>query len=961
MGDFVRTRFSVLGPLRAWRGDAELVLGPPKQRGLLALLLTQPGHPVTVNEIVDVLWGQDPPDSAVNVVQRHIGALRRLLEPDLPARGESRWLVRGSGGYRLEVDPDCLDLLRFRSLRQSAAACEEPVAATELLIKALALWRGPAASGIPAEIRAHPAFAAVDGEHLAVVKEAAEWALKAGPDLGARVLVTLRQAAAHHLLDEALQARLILVLAATGHQAEALDVHRTVRDRLADELGVSPGAELQAAHQQVVNRTRARDLPAPTSRPEPTDEAEPEQDTAVTVRPAQLPADLVSFTGRHRELADVQALLPGEDASTVVISAIGGMAGVGKTALAVHWAHRIADRFPDGQLYINLRGFHPTGSIMSPAEAVRSFLDALDVPAQRIPAGLDAQAALYRSLLADRRMLIVLDNARDSEHVRPLLPGAPGCLVIVTSRHQLYGLVAGEGAHPVTLDVLSGADALELLSRRLGAERVAREPDAATRIVESCGGLPLALAIVSARAVVNPSFPLASIAAELRESQDTLEAFTGETPAANARSAFSWSYGLLTPAAARLFRLLALHPGPDCSLAAAASLAGQRPGQVRPLLAELVRAHLLSEPVPGRYGCHELLRAYGTELGQDQDPAQELSTARRRMLDHYLHSALAADRVLAPSRERIEPNPHAAGVTVARFTDQAGAADWLADHRSVLLAAIEQSARHGCGEHTWQLAAALEMYLDRNGCWQQQLTAQTTAGNAAQSLGDLRGQAHAHRALGFVSGRLEHWDEADAHLFRALKLFAEIGDPAGQGRVHRYFAFLANGRHRHEDALGHYTRATTLYSEAGRRSGEASVANEIGWTYILMGKYDSALQECGRALVVHQEIGDRNGEAAAWDSLGYAHHHLDEHGQALECYEHALTLYRAIRDRYLEADTLVHIGDTCHAARRPAEAELAWRRALGILDDIGHPDARHVRDKLTPDAAPATGEEPRQR
>ncbi|MFG2276861.1 BTAD domain-containing putative transcriptional regulator [Streptomyces chartreusis] len=950
----------MLGPLRAWRGEAELILGPPKQRGLFALLLTQPGHPVTIDEIVDALWGQDPPGTAVNVVQRHIGALRRLLEPDLPARGASQWLVRCSGGYRLEVDSESLDLLRFRSLRQSAVSCDEPIATTELLIKALALWRGPTASGIPAEIRAHPAFAAVDGEHLAVVKEAAEWALKAGPDLGARVLVTLRQAAAHHLLDEALQARLILVLAATGHQAEAMDVYRTVRDRLADELSVPPGPELQAAHRQVAGRIEVQNLPASAGRPKPADDSEPAHDTADSPKPAQLPADLAAFTGRHHELGRLRALLPGEGRSTVVIGAIGGMAGVGKTALAVHWAHQIADRFPDGQLYINLRGFHPTGSIMSPAEAIRSFLDALDVPARRVPAGLDAQTALYRSLLADRRMLIVLDNARDSEHVRPLLPGTPGCLALVTSRRQLYGLVASEGAYSVTLDVLNQADALELLSRRLGAERVAREPGAAAQIVASCGGLPLALAIVSARAVVNPSFPLASIAAELRQSHNPLEAFTGEVPAADARSVFSWSYGLLSPAAARLFRLLALHPGPECSLAAAASLAGCRPGQVRPLLTELVQAHLLSEQVPGRFGCHELLRAYGTELGQDQDTPQELSTARQRMLDHYLHSVLAADRKLAPSRERVEPRPHTADVTVSRFNDQADAAKWLADHRSVLLASIEQSARYDCGEHTWQMAAALEMYLDRHGCWQEQLTAQTMACNAAQRLGDLRGQAHAHRALGFVSGRLERWGEADTHLFRALHLFAEIGDQAGQGRVYRYLAFLANGRQRHEDALDHYGRAATLYREAGRRSGEASVANEVGWTYILMGKYENALEECGRALAVHQETGDRNGEAAAWDSLGYAHHHLDEHDQALKCYEHALTLYQTIRDRYLEADTLVHMGETWRATRQSAQAEAAWRRALAILEDIGHPDARHVRDKLTASAAHGTGEEPRQ-
>lgn len=958
-GGSVRTRFSVLGPVRAWRGDTELALGPPKQRALLALLLTEAGHPVAVHEIVDALWGQDPPDSAVNVVQRHVGALRRLLEPDLPAGGDSRRLVRGSGGYRLEVDPDDLDLLRFRALRRQAARDGQPPSATGLLIEALALWRGPAASGIAPEVRSHPAFTALDGEHLAVVKEAAELALEAGPGLGARVLVTLRQAAAQHPLDEGLQARLILVLAATGHQAEALDVHRTVRTRLADELGVQPGPELQAALQRVLGHGHA--LRASTSSggvgpavPVEGAEGAARPGAVATIRPAQLPVDLPAFTGRRSELAHVQELLCASDASasTVVISAIGGMAGVGKTTLAVHWAHSVADRFPDGQLYVNLRGFHPSGSIMSAAEAIRSFLDAFGVPGQRIPAGLDAQSALYRSLLADRRVLIVLDNARDTEHVRPLLPGAPGCLVVVTSRNQLYGLVAGEGAHSLTLDVLTEAEAREFLSRRLGAERIAHEPDAVAEIITLCGRLPLALAVVSARAVVNPAFPLASIAAELCDSEDSLDAFAGEAPAADARSAFSWSYQLLSPAAARVFRLFALHPGPDCSLAAVASLVGQRVGQVRPVMAELARAHLISEPLPGRYGCHELLRTYAAELGRAQDTAQELEAARRRMLDHYLHSAHAADSLLMPSRDRVQLRPHTAGVTVPRLPDQAAAVDWLETNRSVVLAAIEQDARHGGGEHSWQLASVLELYLDRGGRWPEQLDAQTTAVEAAQRLGDIRGQALAHLALGFVSGRIERPDEADAHLSRALELFGDIGDRAGRSRTHRRLAFLANGRGRHEAALDHYAEASALCRAAGKRNDEAGIANEVGWTYILMGKYEDALIECGLAVSAHRETGDRNGEAAALDSLGYAHHHLRDHDRALECYEQALRLYREVRDRYLEADTLVHIGDTRRAAHQDTRAALAWREALGILDEIGHPEAADVRRRLTDLAEP---------
>lgn len=999
----MHTRFTVLGPLRAWRGGIELELGPPKQRALLAFLLAQPNHPVGTHEIVDALWRQNPPDSAVNVVHRHIGALRRLFEPDMPSRGTSRWLVRASGGYRLDADLESLDLLRFRHLRERASGTGEPAEATELLVEALTLWRGPTASGIAPDVRAHPVFGAVDGEHLAAVKHAAERALETGREPRARVLVTLRKAAALYMLDEELQARLILMLAATGHQAEALEVYRTVRARLAEDLGVQPGPELQAAQRRVLAQTYVWDGSAPTEVARSADHTSadvrtesagtgrvgesagsggegesagssreierveaaeaagafgPDHGMSPVVPPAQLPAKLPSFTGRLDEIARFRGLLPGSSASAVVIGVIGGMAGVGKTALAVHWAHQVADRFPDGQLYVDLRGFHPSGTVMSPAEAIRSFLGALGVPAQRVPAGLDAQAALYRSLLARRRVLIVLDNARDTEHVRPLLPGAPGCLVLVTSRHQLYGLVAAEGAYSLTLDVLGEDDALRFLSDRLGPDRIARDPDAARAIVAACGGLPLALAVVSARAAINPAFPLSGIAEELAESEGSLHAFSGEAPAADARSAFSWSYRLLTPEAERVFRLLALHPGADCSVAAAASLAGLRRAEVRPLLAELSRAHLVSETEPGRFTCHELLRAYGSELCRTLDARPERTAARRRMFDHYLHSAHAADGVLAPSRERLTLGPPVAGTVVSEFADQARAAEWLETNRSVLLAAVEQSARRGCGEQSWQLAASIELYLDRSGRRQEQFVAQTTAARAAQGLGDVRGQAHAHRALGFANGRLERWVDAAGHLARALDLFAHIGDRAGQGRVHRYSAFLANARGRHEEALEHYAQAGLLYREAGRRSGQASVANEVGWTHILTGRYRKALEECGRALAVHQEIGDRNGAAAAWDSLGYAHHHLHEHDRALTCYEHALELYRAIRDRSLEADTLVHIGDTRHAAGEHERAADAWRQALDILDDIGHPDAEAVRGKLKDAVAAGAGEQP---
>jgi DNA-binding SARP family transcriptional activator len=891
--------FTVLGAVRAWRGETELDLGPPKQRALLALLLLHPGHPLSPGEIVAVLWGDDPPDSAINQVHRHVGVLRRLFESGLKARGASRFLVRGSGGYRLDVEPESVDLGRFRLLREHA------------VVEALELWRGPVAAGIPDEIRSHPAFVAVDGEYLSAVKSAADQALE-DPEAADRVLPVVRDAAARHPLDEMLQARLMLILAATGKQAAALEVYQATRQVLADDLGLDPGAELQAAHQRVLQQPGA----APIS----------------TACPAQLPADLAAFAGRRQELDQFPSVAGQPRAATVVT--IGGMAGVGKTTLAVHWAHRIADQFPDGQLYLDLHGFHPGRATTSPADALHSMLEALGVPAGGIPASLDGQTALFRSLLARRRMLVVLDNARDSAQVRPLLPGSPGCLTVVTSRHQLYDLVAEYGATAITLERLPYADATELLSRRLGADRVALEPSASAEIVELTGRLPLTLAMVSARAAMNPRFSLAAIAGELERSHGSLDAFVGESSESDIRSVFDWSYQVLTPAAARLFRLLALHPGPDCSLDAAAAIAGETVGEVRQSFGELQRANLVAETEPGRFALHDLLRAYARELMRSDD----VEPARRRMRDHFLHSAAAASRLLFPGREETPLDPAVAGSVPATFRYAADAAAWFDAERPALVAAIKLR-RPG----TWRLAVLLEMYLDRIGAWLLQQEVQTAARESADGPYAV---ACTERALGFAEGRLGRWVAADRHLARSLELFAEIGDGIGEARTHRLMAFLLNRRQRHDEALAHYRAAVDLYHESGFEPGLAYAHNEIGWTYILVGEHAKALDECRLSLEGHRTLGDRNGQAATWDSMGVAQHHLGAYDEALESFGHALRLYRSLYDRYLEADTLVHVGDTHCAAGRGAEAGLVWQQALEILEDLGHPEAGQLLDRM---------------
>ncbi|MFI1990114.1 BTAD domain-containing putative transcriptional regulator [Actinoplanes sp. NPDC020271] len=914
--------FSVLGPVRAWRDGAELDLGPPQQRALLAVLLINIGHPLSLREIVAALWGSEPPETAGNLVHRYVGVLRRLLEPGLTGRGASRVLVRGSWGYRLDVDPQAVDLLRFRQSRRDADG-SEPGEAAAILLDALELWHGPIAADIPADVRTGPAFTLADGERLAALKSAAEHAPAAGAEVAGRVLLAVRAAAAEHPLDELLQARFMLVLAATGKQAEALEVFRATRERLAEELGLDPGADLRDAHERVLRQQT--EPPAPGG-------------TRPVKRPAQLPPDLAVFAGRGPEL-ELFPPVGDEPGPAAVVVTVSGMGGAGKTTLAVHWAHRIAEHFPDGHLYLDLHGFSASRAMISPADALHSFLEALGVPAREVPASLQAQTALFRSLLAGRRVLIVLDNARDSEQVRPLLPGAPGCLTVVTSRHQLYDLVSQHGATAITCEHLPSGDAIELLSRRIGAERVAREPAAAAEIAELAGRIPLTLAMVSARAAMNPRFSLAAIAGELRESDGSLDAFEGESARSGVRSVFDWSYRVLTPPASRLFRLFALHPGPECSTAAAASLAGEPLGWVRRALAELLRANLVVATEPGRFGVHDLLRAYARELDGDDDGARE------RMLDHYLHTAVDATALLFPARERLPLGSPAPGTLVTAFRDAGEAAAWFDSERPVLIAAVKQNATVRDG-YAWQLAGALDMYLDRTGAWLVQREIQALARASALATVDRYALACTERSLGFAEGRLRHWAEADRYLEHSLELFAEIGDGNGAARAHRLLAFLLNQRERHDDAIAHYRAATELYRASGRRSGLAHVHNETGWTHILLGDYSQALAECRRAVEEHRAIGDLNGEAAAWDSVGYAEHHLGAYEQALISFGHAVRIYRLVHDRYLEADTLVHIGDTHDAAGHAARAEASWRAALTILDDLGHPDAPQIRARL---------------
>ena len=664
--------------------------------------------------------------------------------------------------------------------------------------------------------------------------------------------------------------------------------------------------------------------------------------------PRQLPGTTAHFAGRAAELAALDKLLDdcsGARPGTVVVSSVGGTAGVGKTALVVHWAHQAAHRFSHGQLYVNLRGFDPSGVPVTPAEAISLFLGALGVPPAQIPQDLAAQASLYRSLLVDRQVLIVLDNARDEQQIRPLLPGGPDCLVIVTSRRQMVGLAAADGASLLTLDLLSQAEARQMLAQRLGCERAAAEPDAVDQILSLCARLPLALAIAAARAAARPCLPLAALAAELRETPGRLDALDTPDPAASVRAVFSWSARQLGSGAARMFGLLGLHPGPDITIPAAASLAGITVPAAGRELRELTAANLLSEHLPGRYTCHDLLRSYAAELAPAADGADGRA-ASGRVLDHYLHTARAAALLLSPSRRPICTDTARAGVTPEHLPGHQQAMVWFEAEHQVLLAAVALAAGTGFDAHAWQLPWAMADFLDRRGHWHDSAAVQRIALDAATRLGDTPARAMAGRALGKACAWLSDYDQARACLAESLALYQQLGDRDGQARVRQSLMWVAEREARYAEALKHAEQALVLFRATDDQAGQAAALNAVGWCHALLGDPRQARAFCQQALTLNQERGNRRSEALTWDSLGYAEHQLGNFAAAAACYQRAHSLFCEFGDRFYQAEILTHLGDTRYAADDQDAARSAWRQALDILDDLRHPDAEHLRAKL---------------
>jgi DNA-binding SARP family transcriptional activator/Tfp pilus assembly protein PilF len=945
-------------------------VGQPRQQAVLGILAMRANRVISRGELVDAVWGQDPPASAEGGIYTYVAGLRRVIEPNRSLRGPGRVLVSSGAGYVLHLvpgQPDAVafeqDLGRARQMRKTGDLAGAVVA----LNSALSLWRGIAFAGVPGP------FAETERVRLGELRSnAAEERADVLLSLGRHeeVLPDLTAMVADHPLRERMRGLLMIALYRCGRHAEALRVFAEGRRVLAEELGIDPGSDLFRIHQQVLTMDPALAAPhdpalelldgdaAGTSSALDDGYRRPRAEGMVTPVPAQLPLDAPGFSGRHEELGTLQAMLPAKsggsgearpetgNGETVPIVVISGTAGTGKTALAVRFGRQVARRFPGGQLYVNLRGLDPATPPMKPAEALRFFLDALGVPPYRIPADTEGRSALFRSLLDGKRMLIVLDNARNGAQVRPLLPGSPGCLVVVTSRSEMTGLVAAEGAVPLTLDVLSHAEAQEMLARRLGQDRTTAEAEAADEIISSCARLPLALSIAIGRAVGRPKRPLTELAAELRDARGRLDALEADDAVTNVRAVLSWSYDQLSGPAARMFRLLGVHPGPDISLSAAASLAGIARADAGAALRELTRTHMVAEYLPARFTFHDLLRAYAADQAERHDPEAERQAAMHRVLDHYLHTAMAASHRFSPFRAPLQLAAPQPGVLPADVADKEQAMAWFDAEAPVLLALIAFADAGGYDAHAWELPWTLGPFFNRRGRWHDYTATQQTALASARRLGDTLALAHAHHLLGHVQSQVGDYEAADPNFRQALDLFRELGDRPNEAVVLNGLAGMLEKQERYPEALAVALDALRMLKAVGHWWTQATLENGVGWLYAHLGQYDQALTHCQRALALHRDSGHRSGTADTLDSLGFVYLQLGDIAQAKAHYTRAIEAYREISAAFGEGNSLAGLGDALLAEGDPVAAATAWREAIAILDRLPHPLADEVRFRL---------------
>jgi DNA-binding SARP family transcriptional activator/tetratricopeptide (TPR) repeat protein len=952
-GERLHLTAKVLGPIRIWRNGEEIDLRPRQARTIAGLLLVQNGQQMQIDELVTAIWPEQAPSTARNIIQQHIGSLRRFLEPDLPLRESGRWIQRTGTGYRFVTDDVDLDLARSRRLSERASAEAqrgEHSAALGRSLGALQLWQHWSANTLDAAILDGPIFTRLDNELSRLAADAADLAIASG-DPGS-ALPQLLSVADRRLLDEPLQARILLCLAAAGRQNDALRRYARVRQTLHDELGVHPGTELSAAwdrlHQLAPRAAGQTPLGA--------------------TPPSQLPADLPVFIGRREQLGELSRLANTNAASSrsdAVVVTINGMPGVGKSTLAVHWAHHAAPLFPDGQIYIDLRGYR-NGGPMEAAEAIQVLLSALGCPVDQVPSDFAAQVGLYRTLLNRRRVLMLFDNASSTEHVADLIPGAPGCMTVITSRTKLTALAA-RGAHGISLGLLSEQEARRNISLRIGPARAAREPAALAEIARRCAGLPLALAIAGARIAGNPSFSLDAVRQEMAEHQTSLDGFSYHDDRSDLRGVFSWSYQALSPDVRRLFRLLALHDSVGFGIDAAASLCGTPREQALPMLRALTEARMLNEIQPGRYAMHSLLLAYARELGSSEESPVERRAAQGRLFLHYWQMAYRACVFIWTNQQPEEPPPVGSDIAVSPIPDARAAADWLSLERLNLSSIITAEP---ADQPVWKIATMLVPFWQGRHLYREWAQALEVALAAARRQGDRLGEARSLRNLAGAYMYVTDPANAISCVEDSIGLFEMMNSRLDLALAHRNLATLRLAYGAFGPALKHLDDARSYCDGHAEPALEGSIRAMTAHCYARLDRHAEAVAWAKTAVEIlgssDTSAAHQNGlvdtERYAWNVLGLAQTSLGDHKSAIAATQNLIRIAEMqggrinLADAHWEHSKSLHAAGDVEGARQQLEIALSYAEEQQIsIPEYYVPNVDAIRRRLAeidPSASP---------
>ncbi|MDN3292988.1 BTAD domain-containing putative transcriptional regulator [Streptomyces ficellus] len=957
-------RFGVLGPVRAWWDGEALPSGSPQQRALLAALLLRDGRTATAAELIDAIWGDEPPSQALAAVRTYASRLRKILPAGV--------LVSESGGYAIRGRADALDLNVAQELAaeaEKARAGGDRRQARVLIGKALGLWDGEPLASVPGPY-AETQRARLEEWRLQLLETRLDLDLECGHH--AEAVSELTALTAAHPLRERLRELLMLALYRSGRQAEALAVYADTRRLLADELGVDPRPELSRLQQRILQADAELAQPVEESSPAP-----------ALSRPAQLPATVPDFTGRAgfvRELGDRLATAEG---SVMAVSALAGIGGVGKTTLAVHVAHAARPGFPDGQLYVDLQGAGARAA--EPETVLGAFLRALGTADSAIPDTLEERAALYRSALDGRRVLVLLDNARDAAQVRPLLPGTAGCAALVTSRVRMVDLA---GAHLVDLDVMSPEEALQLFTKIVGAERVQAERQPALDVVAACGFLPLAIRIAASRLAARRTWTVSVLAAKLADERRRLDELQAGDLAVKAT--FELGYGQLEPAQARAFRLLGLADGPDISLAAAAAVLDLPVQEAEDLLESLVDTSLLESAAPGRYRYHDLVRLYARACAErDEQPPGERDLALSRLLDFYLATAV---RVFAMERpgdttvDHLEPTRYAG----LEFGNRHDALDWLYAEGTCLLACARQGTTDGRLRRAVDLLWASKDLAESGANSKLYEAAALAARDAAQAAGDKRAEGRARTTLTNVHLVAGRYAEADEEARSARELALQVGDTAPVYWADNDRGIIALNQGRYDEAETHLLLAIDNCRADGNMPGEASGLCNLSRLHESTDRTASAIAFARRGIEIYDRIGSTLRLGNGRYALGVALTRAGRQDEALEQLGEALHMFRKERQRLWEGTAHFRIAQLHLSARRPAQAaqhaeqalaagciggdrmrgnvlmalgkaldalqqcdraRACWQEALALYEHLGAEEAEDVRSLLTPAAA----------